>query len=133
MKDLKTLIRNIPDFPKKGILFRDITTLIKDKKYFKVAIDKLGEKYINKKIDSLVAVEARGFIVAGALAHKLGCALIPVRKKGKLPARVYQTTYQLEYGTDTLEIHRDAIKPKYRVLIGKNVLRHKYLIDASKK
>ncbi|MEA3328909.1 MAG: adenine phosphoribosyltransferase [Candidatus Omnitrophota bacterium] len=122
MEDLKTLIRSIPDFPQKGILFRDITTLIKDKEHFKIAIDELGARYIDKKIDSLAAIEARGFIIAGALAHKLGCAIIPVRKKGKLPAETYQVTYDLEYGTDTLEVHRDAIKPKDRVLIVDDLL-----------
>jgi adenine phosphoribosyltransferase len=122
MEDLKRLIRNIPDFPKKGILFRDITTLIKDKKYFKAVIDQLGIRYVDKKIDSLVAVEARGFIIAGALAHRLGCGVVPVRKKGKLPAEVYQATYELEYGMDTLEVHRDAIKVKDRILIVDDLL-----------
>lgn len=120
--DLKKCIRNIPDFPKSGILFRDITTLLNNKQAFKTAIDKLCEKYKNKKIDKVVAVEARGFILGGAIAHKLGTAFVPVRKKGKLPARTTSATYDLEYGTDTLEIHEDAIKKDDKVLIVDDLL-----------
>lgn len=119
---LKNYIRNIPDFPKAGILFRDITTLLKDKKAFKLAIDALANKYKNKKIDVVVAVEARGFILGGVIAHKLGAGFVPVRKKGKLPARTNSVTYDLEYGTDTLEMHRDAIKPGDKVLIVDDLL-----------
>ena len=115
--DLKDRIRNIPDFPKPGILFRDITTLLKDKQAFKQAVDELADKFKNKKIDTVVAVEARGFILGGAVAHKIGAGFVPVRKKGKLPWRTNSVTYDLEYGTDTLEIHEDAIKPGARVLI----------------
>ncbi|MFA6216072.1 MAG: adenine phosphoribosyltransferase [Candidatus Omnitrophota bacterium] len=115
--DLKAAIRDIPDFPKAGILFRDITTLLMDKKAFKKAVDELVRKYKNKKIVKIVAVESRGFILGGALAHKLGAGFIPVRKKGKLPWKTSSVTYDLEYGTDTLEIHQDAIKPGERVLI----------------
>ena len=122
MKDLKDAIRSIPDFPKKGILFRDITTLLQDKECFKQAIDQLGERYINKGIDVIVAVEARGFVIGGGLAYKLGCGMVPVRKKGKLPAKTHQASYELEYGTDTLEIHQDAIKPGDRVLIVDDLL-----------
>ena len=115
--DLAASIRSIPDFPKKGILFRDITTLLKDKRAFKEAVDLIAAKYKNKKIDTVVAVEARGFIVGGALAHKLGAGFVPVRKKGKLPWRSKSVTYSLEYGTDTLEIHEDALRPGERVLV----------------
>jgi adenine phosphoribosyltransferase len=114
---LEDSIRSIPDFPKPGILFRDITTLLKDKKMFKKAIDMLVEKYKNKKPDLVVAVESRGFILGGPIAYKLGAGFVPVRKKGKLPAKSLSVTYSLEYGTDTLEIHQDAIKPNDRVLI----------------
>lgn len=120
--ELKKCIRNIPDFPKPGILFRDITTLLKDKRAFKLAVDKLADKYKNKKIDAVVAVEARGFILGGAIAHKLNAGFVPVRKKGKLPAKANSVTYDLEYGTDTLEMHQDAIKPKDKVLIVDDLL-----------
>jgi adenine phosphoribosyltransferase len=115
-------IRSIPDFPKPGILFRDITTLVKDKKAFKLAIDILFKKYKNKKIDKVVAVESRGFIFGATLAYKLSAGFVPVRKKGKLPARTISATYALEYGTDTLEIHEDAINPGERVLIVDDLL-----------
>lgn len=120
--DLKTYIRNIPDFPKPGILFRDITTLLKDKKAFKQAVDTLADKYKNKKIDMVVAVEARGFILGGAIAHRLNAGFVPVRKKGKLPAATNSVTYALEYGTDTLEIHHDALSPNDNVLIVDDLL-----------
>jgi adenine phosphoribosyltransferase len=115
--DLKKYIRSIPDFPKKGILFRDITTLLKQKKIFKKAIDLLAEHFKDKKIDYVVAVESRGFILGGALAYKLGAGFIPVRKKGKLPYKTVSTTYELEYGTDTLEMHQDALSKNAKVLI----------------
>ncbi|MCX5709629.1 MAG: adenine phosphoribosyltransferase, partial [Candidatus Omnitrophica bacterium] len=115
--DLKKAIRNIPDFPKAGILFRDITTLLSDKDAFKYAVDSLCDKFKDKLIDAVVAVEARGFILGGAIAYKLGVGFIPVRKKGKLPWKTKSVTYALEYGTDTLQIHEDALKPGARVLI----------------
>jgi adenine phosphoribosyltransferase len=114
---LKNTIRNIPDFPKPGILFRDITTLLQNKKAFKQALDELAAKFKGKKIDYVVAVEARGFIFGGVLACKLGAGFIPVRKKGKLPWKTKSVTYQLEYGTDTLQIHADALRPGDQVLI----------------
>ena len=115
--NLKDAIRDIPDFPKPGILFKDITTLLKDKAAFKTAVNKLADKYKGKKIDLVVAVEARGFILGGAVAHKLGAGFVPVRKKGKLPWKTNSVTYDLEYGTDTLEMHQDAIRPGDKVLI----------------
>ncbi len=115
-------IRDIPDFPKQGILFRDITTLLQDKKAFKAAIDALVVRYKGKKIDTVVAIESRGFILGSVIAYKLGAGLVPVRKKGKLPAKTNSVTYELEYGTDTLEIHHDAIQPKSRVLIVDDLL-----------
>ncbi len=119
---LKDCIRNIPDFPKPGILFRDITTLLKDNKAFKHALDALVDKYKNKKIDKVAAVEARGFILGGVVAYRLGAGFVPVRKKGKLPWKTNSATYELEYGTDTLELHHDAINPGERVLIVDDLL-----------
>ncbi|MFA4842660.1 MAG: adenine phosphoribosyltransferase [Candidatus Omnitrophota bacterium] len=120
--DLTKCIRNIPDFPKPGILFRDITTLLKDKEAFKQAVDSLAAEYKNKKIDLVVAVEARGFILGGAIAHKLGAGFVPVRKSGKLPWKTHSMVYDLEYGKDSLEIHHDAINPKDKVLIVDDLL-----------
>ena len=120
--ELKAVIRNIPDFPKPGILFRDITTLLKDKKAFKLAVDSLVKKYKGKKIEAVIAVESRGFILGGAIAHSLGAGFVPVRKKGKLPWKTKNITYELEYGVDTLEIHEDAVLPGSRVLIVDDLL-----------
>jgi adenine phosphoribosyltransferase len=114
---LKRYIRDVPDFPKKGIIFKDITTLLKEPEPFKQVIDALYARYKDKKIGKVVAIESRGFIFGGALADRLGCGFVPVRKKGKLPAETHTVTYDLEYGTDTLEIHRDAIKKGERVLL----------------
>lgn len=122
MKTLKDYIRNIPDFPKRGILFRDITTLLKDKKAFRSVVDKLAVKYKNKNIDYVVAVEARGFIFGAALAYKLGAGFVPVRKKGRLPFKTHSVTYSLEYGTDTLEMHQDAFSAGERILIVDDLL-----------
>jgi adenine phosphoribosyltransferase len=115
--DLSKYIRDIPDFPKKGILFRDITTLLNNKVAFKQTIDELANLLAEKHIDYIVAVESRGFIFAGALCLKLDCGFVPVRKKGKLPYKTYQYTYSLEYGEDTLEIHQDAFPPGSKILI----------------
>lgn len=117
--ELAKSIRSIPDFPKPGILFRDITTLIKDKKAFKESIDLIAKKFKKEEleIDYVVGVEARGFIFGGALANKLKTGFIPVRKKGKLPWKTKSITYNLEYGTDTLEIHEDALTTGDRVII----------------
>lgn len=114
---LEKSIRNIPDFPKPGILFRDVTTLIANKAAFKKAVDLLAKKYKGKGFDKVVAVEARGFIFGAAVAHKINAGFVPVRKKGKLPYKTISTTYELEYGTDTLEIHQDAINPGEKILI----------------
>jgi len=120
--DLKRRIRDIPDFPKPGILFRDITPLLSDGMAFRQAIDYLGGRYLDKKIDVVVGVEARGFIMGAALAYKLGAGNILIRKSGKLPYKTHRTTYSLEYGTDALEIHQDAFKPGQRVLIADDLL-----------
>lgn len=120
--DLRQAIREIPDFPKKGILFYDITTLLKDAKAFQRTIDILGNRYIDSAIDVVVAIDARGFIIGSALAYKLGKGLVLVRKKGKLPYRTVRASYQLEYGVDEVEIHKDAIKKGDRVLIVDDLL-----------
>ncbi len=122
IKQLEDSIRAIPDFPKKGILFRDITTLLQDKDAFNFAIDLLAKQYKNEKIDYIVAVESRGFIFGAVLAYKLNCGFVPVRKKGKLPFKTHSITYSLEYGTDILEIHQDAFNPAARVLIVDDLL-----------
>lgn len=122
MIDLKKSIRDIPDFPKKGIIFKDITTLLKEARAFKEAVDKIVAQYIDKKIDTVVSVEARGFFFGAAVAYKLGVGLVPVRKKGKLPYKTKAVTYDLEYGTDTLEMHQDAIKRGDRVLVVDDLL-----------
>ncbi len=115
--NLSKSIRSIPDFPKAGILFRDITTLLKDRDAFKKSLDLIVRKFSKTKIDYIVAVEARGFIFGGALADRLRAGFIPVRKKGKLPWKTKSVTYNLEYGTDTLEIHEDALNKNDKVLI----------------
>ncbi|MDO8525948.1 MAG: adenine phosphoribosyltransferase [Candidatus Omnitrophota bacterium] len=122
MNELKSAIRNIPDFPKEGIIFKDITTLLKDKNKFKQAVDLFAEKLKGKKIDTILSVEARGFIFGSALAYKLGTGIIPVRKKGKLPYKTNSITYELEYGKDTLEIHQDAFKKGDNILIVDDLL-----------
>ena len=120
--DLKSCIRDIPDFPKEGIIFKDITTLLQDANAFKKAIDLLAKKFRVQKIDAVVGVEARGFIFGAALAYKLKAGFIPVRKKGKLPYRTKSVTYDLEYGTDTLEIHEDAVTPDSNLLVVDDLL-----------
>ncbi len=117
MEDLKQMIRNVPDFPKPGIGFKDITTLTKDGISFQKAIEILSDHYNPDEIDVIVGIEARGFIFASALAYKWGKGFVPVRKPGKLPAETIKEEYQLEYGTDAVEIHKDAIEPNQRVLI----------------
>lgn len=115
--DLKSLIRDIPDFPKPGILFRDITTLLREPEGLSYTIDTLAEKCASLSPEYIVGMESRGFIFGAALAYKLGIGFIPVRKPGKLPALVHRVEYELEYGTDSLEVHQDALHPGSRVLI----------------
>ncbi len=122
MDDLKLTIRDIPDFPKKGIIFKDITTLLQDAKSFTRMIDMIANRYIGQQIDKVVGVEARGFLIGAALAYKLGAGVVLVRKPGKLPSETFSKTYDLEYGTDTLEIHKDAIKPGEKILIADDLL-----------
>ena len=119
---LKPLIRAVPDFPKPGILFYDITTLLKDKTGFAQLIDALAAHYIKHKIDLVLGIEARGFIFGPALAYRLNAGFVPVRKPRKLPAPVARVTYDLEYGSDTLEIHLDAIEPGQRVVLVDDLL-----------
>jgi len=119
---LKELIREVPDFPKKGILFYDITTLLKDKLGFATLIDALAEHYLNKDIDLVLGMEARGFIFGPALAYWLNAGFVPVRKPGKLPAATASLSYDLEYGSNTLEIHKDAIQSGQRVIIVDDLL-----------
>lgn len=122
MSDLKTLIREIPDFPKPGVLFYDITTLLKDKAGWRAVIDGLKAHYQGTLVDVVVGIEARGFFFAPTLAYALGAGFVPVRKPKKLPAATAGVEYALEYGTDRLEIHRDAIQPGQKVLILDDVL-----------
>jgi adenine phosphoribosyltransferase len=122
MTDWLTLFRDVPGFPKEGIIFKDITPLLKDGARFREVVDYISSCYRNKGISAVVCVEARGFIIGSAIAYRLGAGVVPVRKKGKLPWLCYQATYDLEYGTDTLEIHQDAIKPGEKVLIVDDLL-----------
>ena len=120
--DLTRYIRAIPDFPKKGILFRDITPLLQDGPAFRQAIRTLAVRHQGQRPDAVVAIESRGLIIGSALAYELGVGVVPVRKKGKLPHRTYQATYTLEYGEDTLEIHQDALSTGSRVLLVDDLL-----------
>jgi adenine phosphoribosyltransferase len=114
---IKSLIRTIPHYPKQGIMFRDITTLLKDPKGLQLLVDGLAEQYANQKIDKIVGIEARGFVIGAAVAYKLGVGFVPIRKSGKLPAQTFQQEYALEYGTDVMEIHQDAISEGEQVLL----------------
>ena len=122
MDNLKSLIREVPDFPKPGILFYDITTLLKDKAGFAQLIDAFAAYYIDKDVDLVLGIEARGFIFGPALAYRLNAGFVPVRKPDKLPGETARVTYDLEYGTDALEIHLDAIEPGQHVLIVDDLL-----------
>jgi adenine phosphoribosyltransferase len=117
MQDLKAVIRQIPDWPRQGILFYDVTTLLKDGPSFRQVVDALVTPFHGKPVDLVIGIEARGFIFAPPVAYALNAGFVPVRKPGKLPAPTHRAVYQLEYGTDTLEIHQDAIQPGQRVLI----------------
>jgi len=116
------LIRDVPDFPKKGILFKDITTLLQDGAAFRQAMNQIMKPYLEAAIDKVVGIDARGFIMGGVLAYKLGCGFVPARKPGKLPAQTIREDYDLEYGSSALEIHRDSIKKGERVLIVDDLL-----------
>ena len=122
MEELKKVIREVPNFPKEGILFYDITTLLKNGPAFAKAVDALCGRYEGKKIDMVMAIEARGYIFGPAIAYRLGVGFVPVRKPGKLPAKTIQETYELEYGTDTIEMHEDAVQKGQKVLIVDDLL-----------
>ena len=122
MEQFKAAIRTVPDFPKPGIQFMDITPLLADGAVFRETIDTLKERHIGKGIDMVVGIEARGFIFASALAYALGAGTCLVRKPGKLPHAIYQQTYELEYGTDAVEIHSDAFKPGQKILLVDDIL-----------
>ncbi len=117
MNDLADSIRTIPDYPKPGILFRDITTLLGDARAFRRAVDELVQPWAGEKIDKVAGIEARGFILGGAVAHQLSAGFVPVRKKGKLPHETVSIAYSLEYGVDEMEMHRDGVKPGERVVL----------------
>ena len=122
MDTLKTRIRHVPDFPKKGILFYDVTTLLRDPEGFKLSIDTLSEPYRGKDISLVVGIESRGFILGSAVADRIGAGFVPVRKVGKLPHTTIRASYALEYGTDSLEMHSDAIEKGQKVLIVDDLL-----------
>ena len=122
LEELRAAVRSIPDFPKKGIIFRDITTLLKDPRHLRSAVDLLTDPYRSKRIDKVVCIEARGFILGSAMATELGAGFVPVRKAGKLPAETIREQYALEYGNDIVEMHCDAIAPGEHVLIHDDLL-----------
>jgi adenine phosphoribosyltransferase len=128
---LKSLIRSVPDFPRPGILFYDITTVLKDKTGFAQLIDAFAQYYIGKKIDVVLGIEARGFIFGPALAYRLNAGFVPIRKPGKLPAATETVKYDLEYGSDSLQIHKDAITPGQRVIIVDDLLATGGTMEAS--
>jgi adenine phosphoribosyltransferase len=115
--DLRSAIRNIPDYPKKGIMFRDITTLLGDARSFRRAVDELVQPWAGSKIDKVAGIEARGFILGGAVAHQVSAGFVPIRKKGKLPHTTVRIAYSLEYGIDEMEMHDDAVKRGERVIL----------------
>ena len=117
MQDLKRLIRTIPDYPKKGIMFRDVTTLLGNARGFKAAIEQMAAPYAGGRVEAVAGIEARGFILGGAIADRLGCGFVPLRKKGKLPWKTIGQEYTLEYGVDIIEMHEDAIDKGERILI----------------
>ncbi len=117
MTDLRGLVRTIPDYPKDGIMFRDITTLLGDAEGLKACIEQMATPYLDKGVEAVAGIEARGFILGGAVAERLGAGFVPIRKKGKLPAKAIGQDYELEYGVDVIEIHEDGLKPREKVLI----------------
>ena len=131
VESLKNAIRDVPDFPKEGIIFKDITTLLQDGKLFKKAVDSMAEKFIDKKIDIVAGVESRGFIFGAAIAYKLGVGFVTIRKKGKLPYKTVSAEYALEYGVDSVEIHEDAVKEGQKVLLVDDLLATGGTISAS--
>ncbi|MGJ8623959.1 MAG: adenine phosphoribosyltransferase [Yoonia sp.] len=122
MKTVQDYIRTIPDFPHEGIMFRDVTTLFSDPRGFRIAIDQLLHPYAGQPIDKVVGLEARGFILGGAIAHQLSLGFVPIRKKGKLPGKTIEQDYTLEYGTATMEVHDDALQPGERILLVDDLL-----------
>ncbi len=120
--DLEKYIRDVPDFPKQGIVFKDITTLLQDGDAFRLALNRMIKKHLDEKIDKVVGIEARGFVLGGVMAYKLGCGFVPARKPGKLPYRSKREEYTLEYGTNALEIHEDAIRAGEKVLVVDDLL-----------
>jgi adenine phosphoribosyltransferase len=122
MDNLKTKIRHVPDFPKPGILFYDITTLLNDRQGFRDTVEALAAPYRDQRIEQVVGIESRGFILGAAVASLLGAGFVPIRKPGKLPSKAYREDYALEYGTDGLEVHEDAVQPGQRVLVVDDVL-----------
>ncbi len=122
MKTVKDYIRTIPDFPHEGIMFRDVTTLFSDPRGFRMAIDQLLHPYVGQRIDRIVGLEARGFILGGAIAHQLSLGFVPIRKKGKLPGKTIEQAYTLEYGEAVMEVHEDALEPGERVLLVDDLL-----------
>jgi adenine phosphoribosyltransferase len=120
--ELKAAVRDVPDFPIKGILFKDITPILQDGRLFRIAVDAFADRHSGKKIDAVVGIDARGFIFAGAVAYKLGVGFVPIRKKGKLPYKTVVTSYTLEYGSETSEMHVDAIKKGGNVVIVDDLL-----------
>ncbi|MEJ8563116.1 adenine phosphoribosyltransferase [Yoonia sp. GPGPB17] len=122
MKTVQDYIRTIPDFPHEGIMFRDVTTLFSDPRGFRIAIDQLLHPYAGQPIDKVVGLEARGFILGGAIAHQLSLGFVPIRKKGKLPGKTIEQDYVLEYGTATMEVHDDALQPGEKVLLVDDLL-----------
>lgn len=120
--EFEKLIRDVPDFPQKGIMFKDITTLLQDGEAFRQAMNQIMKRYLDARIDKVVGIEARGFILGGVLAYKLGCGFVPARKPGKLPFKTIREEYTLEYGSNALELHQDGIRKGERVLIVDDLL-----------
>ncbi len=122
LEQVKEQIRNIPDFPRKGVQFKDITTVLKQPELFAFVIDSISNKFINQGITKVVCIESRGYMLGGAIAYKIGAGFVPIRKPGKLPARTYSKKYALEYGSDAMEIHYDALSPDDIVLLHDDLL-----------